>query len=237
MHKYLTEVVIPYYQEQLSTGDNFVLYDISLKVLMASNTVLERLGYPAQNDIIGKNYSDFNHIKPELIAGLEKIFLRCLKTKQSINLVCIGGQIRPRFKNHHELIFQSYKPILDPTGQVIAVLAAKIPTINTNLFHLFYPSYISKLIKIANVTESLSTREFEVLYLLSNGLSQYEIATELNISRSTIVKTISERILPKLGLLENDSKELIMLAISLGIHGKIPKSMVAEQTLIIGQQS
>jgi hypothetical protein len=138
------------------------------------------------------------------------------------------------FKNYHELIFQVFEPIVDMHNNVVAVIAKKIPIINSNLFNLFFPEYKNELCNVGQaLSEELSQREFEIVYLLSNGLSQYEIASKLGISRSTVLKTITDRILPKFNLAENDSKELIKLAIALGIQAKIPKSLATEQIIIL----
>jgi DNA-binding CsgD family transcriptional regulator len=235
MQNYLNNIVIPFYTAQAHGKNNFILFDLNLKVLLASVGVLNRLSYNGQKDIIGKTYTDFNHLKPEYIPKLISIFKQCIKNKQTINFITLGGQIRPKYKNHHELIFQSYKPIFDNKQNVVAIVASKIPTINTNLFHIFFPKFQTQLENSGTITEKLAQREFEVFYLLSNGLSQYEIAKQLSISRNTVVKTISERILPKLAL--NDNKELIKIAIALSIHGKVPKSLVDEQLIIIDSKA
>lgn len=58
--------------------------------------------------------------------------------------------------------------------------------------------------------ESLSDREFQVLKLMAQGRSQVDIATELNLSTSTI-NTYRSRVLEKLGLKTN--AELIHYAL------------------------
>ncbi|MFO0319511.1 MAG: LuxR C-terminal-related transcriptional regulator [Neisseriaceae bacterium] len=83
------------------------------------------------------------------------------------------------------------------------------------------------------MTEQLTQREFEILYLLSNGLSQYEIANVLGVSRGTILKTIMDRILVKIDINENKSEKIIQKAMQLGIHGKIPRNLVEEQIIIL----
>jgi DNA-binding CsgD family transcriptional regulator len=235
MQNYLKNVVIPFYAAQVHKKNNFTLFDLNLKVLVASDGVIKRLNYANQKDILGKTYADFNHLKPEYIDKVIAIFKQCIKNKDTIHCITLGGQLRPKYKNHHEIIFQSYTPIFDDKQNIVAVLTSKIPTINANLFHIFFPKFKTQLQNSSDITEKLSKREFEVLYLLSNGLSQYEIAEQLSISRNTVVKTISERILPKFSL--NDSKNLINIAIALSIHAKVPKSLVDEQLIIINPEA
>ena len=234
MHNFLKDVVIPYYQAQSQQGNNFVIYDIQMKVLVASESVAKRLNFQSAREMVEKSYVDFKHIKPELLPQLKAIFNHCITNKITTHCVSIGGQLKPRFKNYHELIFQALEPIVDVDNNVIAILAKKLPVINSNLFHLFFPEYKapSEIIN-QQITEELSEREFEIVYLSSNGLSQYEIADRLQISRSTVLKTITDRILPKSNLTESNSKELIKFAIALGIHTKIPKSLIKEQLIII----
>jgi DNA-binding CsgD family transcriptional regulator len=233
MQNYLNDIVIPFYTAQIYDKNNFVLYDLNAKVLVASNGVIERLKYTNSKEIIGRAFSEFNHIKPEYLSKLSTTFNQCIEHKKRINIIALGGQIKPKYKNHHELIFQVYQPIFDLEQNVVAVLTSKIPTVNANLFNMFFPQYQVRLNDDENLTEKLAKREFEVLYLLSNGLSQYEVAELLSISRNTVAKTISERILPKLSL--NSNEQLIKIAIMYSIHGKVPKSLVKEQLIIIAE--
>jgi two-component system invasion response regulator UvrY len=62
--------------------------------------------------------------------------------------------------------------------------------------------------------DELSDREFQVLQLLANGISQQEIAAELHLSPSTI-NTYRSRILEKLNL--STTAELIRFALEKGI--------------------
>ncbi|MFN8770274.1 MAG: response regulator transcription factor [Neisseriaceae bacterium] len=137
------------------------------------------------------------------------------------------------YKNHYELIFQSYTPILNSDKEVVAVIATKLPIININFFNLFFPKLNSAKLSNHLITEQLTQREFEILYLLSNGLSQYEIANVLGVSRGTILKTIMDRILVKIDINENKSEKIIQKAMQLGIHGKIPRNLVEEQIIIL----
>ena len=235
MNKFLEKVVIPFYQAQSASLGNFILYDINQLVVLAADTVLAKLNFKAQEEIHGKNFSNFNHIKPEFVLKLKEIFNRCLEQKKSINFIGIGGQINPPNKHFHELVFQSYEPILDNNKSVVAILAKKLPIISSNLFNLFFPEYTGQVELLdKSLSEKLTSREFEIVYLLSNGLSQYEIAKKLQISRSTILKTLTEKIMPKFNLTIANSSKLICLAILAGFHSKIPKSLIAEQLIILG---
>ena len=232
MQKFLSDIVIPFYQAQITSNLNFVLYSVDYTILIASNSVLKHLEFSSLNEIRNKKLTDFSHIKPEMLTKLQCIFKKVLQEKQAISFVGIGGQVKSKFKNYHELIFQRYEPIFDHEQNVVAVLAKKLPTINQNLFNLF----LNKQNTINNnqeLVDRFSTREFEILYLLSNGLSQYEIAEKLGVTRSTILKYLNDRILKKLCLNENNSENIIKAAITLGIHSKIPKTLIKEQIIVI----
>lgn len=234
MNSFLEKIVIPYYQAQSANLGNFILYDSNRSVILAADSVLTKLKFKTQSDIRGKKFNDFNHIKPQFITKLEEIFDTCLEQKKPINFVGIGGQINPPNKHYHELIFQSYEPVLDNNGAAIAILAKKLPIIKTNLFNMFFPEYATPIEFFdKTLSDKLSSREFEIVYLLSNGLSQYDIARKLKISRSTVLKTLTEKIIPKLNLTIANSTELIRFAVLTEFHGKIPKSLIAEQLIIL----
>lgn len=232
MNNYLKNIVVPFYQCQAQV-DNFVLYDLNKQVVLASQNVLERLKFKNEKQIIGKTFADFKHIKPEFINQLDQIFDLCVQTKQTINFVAIGGQLNSKHKNYHELIFQSYIPIFDSKQQMVAVLARKNPIAKSNLFDLLFPKVRTRLNSNSLVWDILTIREFQITYLLGSGMSQYQIATLLNITRSTVVKTINDRILPKFGINRNSTAELVQEVVAAKIHGKLPKGLVKEQILIL----
>lgn len=233
MANFLENTIIPYYRAQAKKEENFILYDLNLRVIVAADSVAKRLKYQSPAEIEGKTYQDFAHIKPELIPKLEELFTRVVKSKQVVTVLGIGGQLQPKYKNYHELILQNFEPILDPEQEVVAVLAKKLPTMERNLIHLLFPEFKVNLHHDPMAIESFTQREFEILYLLSNGFSQYEIAAKLGITRGTVMKTISDRILAKLSLNENNSLAILKMAITLGVHAKIPKSLVKEQLIVL----
>ncbi len=233
MSAFLENIVKPYFLAQVTKGGNFILYDLDGKVILASRSVLDHLNYQSQGEIAGKSIADFGHIKQEMIAALKKLFCQAINERRTIAFIGIGGQVNPEYKNFHELVFQAYEPILDENNNPVAILARKIPTIDQNLIYIFFPELKVKQNVDIRKIEELTNREFEILYLLANGLSQYEIANKLKISRSTVLKTISDRIINKLGIYSNDSQEIIKRAIELGIHGKIPRSLVKDQIKVV----
>ena len=233
MTTYLDDVILPYYMAQLNVLDNFILYDLEFKVLLVSPNTLMRLGFSTQEDIYLKTLKELEFIKPRMMDKLVQIFNSVVSNKKMTKFIGIGGQIKPLYKNHYEIILQSYTPILDPQNEVVAVIASKLPVIDRNLINLFFPCFKSDVTNNHLVTESLTPREFEILYLLSSGFSQYEIAKIIKVSRGTVLKTLTDRILPKLGIDQNDTSAIVRKAKELGIYSKIPRSLVDEQIVII----
>lgn len=233
MNNYLQNIVIPFYRAQAVKNISFIVYGLDEKVLVAAEDTIKRLNYKNAIEIQGKKFAEFNHIKPEFIPQMRNLFKQVVHAKQMLSILSVGGQLKPKYKNHHELILQVCEPILDLEQNVVAILMRKYEVNKSNLFYLFYPEYKISLQNEGMLTESLSKREFEILYLLSNGLSQYQIADKLGVSRSTVLKNITDRIMPKLNINNNDSSEIIRIAISLGIQSKIPKALVKEQLIVI----
>lgn len=242
INNYLQNIVIPFFIAQASKNTQFILYDTQHKVLCAANNTLKRLNFKTQQEIIGKRMEDFNHAKTEFIKKMHSIFDQAMHDNRILNVLSIGGQLKPKHKNYHELIFQTLEPILDQNGEVIALLAKRYNHHEINLFNLVTHESITKIIDTQNnfvdsdPIESMSKREFEITYLLGNGLSQYQIASMLGISRSSVLKYISDRIVPKLNLATNDSQEIIKLAILLKIHSKIPKPLIPEQIILLNEK-
>ncbi len=232
-NNFLLGIVIPYYEVQAQKDDHFILYNTNGEIILAAHLVLKHLEFNENNDIKGKTLLQLNHGTPKMVELINQLFTSVIKTKQTIKFLTIGGQKEPPFKNHHELVLQKFEPIIDDKNKVVAILACKLPLLESNLINLLLTDLKSKSKLDNKIIETLSSREFEILYLLSHGISQYQIAKILGITRSTVAKIISDRIYNKFSLNNPNSEKLIALAIQHGFNSKVPKTLVEEQILII----
>lgn len=79
----------------------------------------------------------------------------------------------------------------------------------------------------------LADRQQEIVYLLSNGFAQSEVAQILNISRGSVANIVSEQICPKFNIAGSSTKILIEKAIELGLNKTMPSSLYKPFVIIL----
>lgn len=135
----------------------------------------------------------------------------------------------------HNIFFTTILPLFDTNGDVQGTITFGSPFKNTNvdLYH-----YLTGTLKQTNqdaekAIECLSPREFEIVYLLSKGMSQRDVAAILGISRGTVSKIITDNIYHKLGLDNHCCGAIIRKAITLDIDREVPKSLLKPQIIAL----
>ncbi len=115
-------------------------------------------------------------------------------------------------------------PIFYPNGAVVAIQTTAIE------YRLFgYHDYLKYLLPQPKVQTAIdlqfTQREQEVLFLLSLGCTQEEVAQILSVQRATIASIIRNQLCTKLGIAGSNTKLLIQTALQNRYLGQIPKSI------------
>lgn len=126
------------------------------------------------------------------------------------------------YNNQFLTYITTYTPIIAPSGKVIAIQSFSIQSYVLRFQgHLSSPNEINKPNKLGNFTN----RELEVLFLLSNGATQDQIAQMLNISRGSISAMISNQLCPKFKIAGANTRLLTESAIKAGMYKHMPQSL------------
>lgn len=79
-------------------------------------------------------------------------------------------------------------------------------------------------------------REQEILFLLTYGVTQDQIAQILNVTRGTIANIISKQLCVKFGIQGSNTKILTQAAVNAGIHQKMPRSLIRPCIMILNTE-
>ena len=107
----------------------------------------------------------------------------------------------------------------------------------------YLTSYHDKALDVPTIIKNsdelkipLSRRQHEILFLITIGLSQREAAVILDISRSSIAKTLVETICPKFGIYDSNTSLLIEKARKMNLHKFIPSSLCKPWVIVLGHE-
>ena len=138
--------------------------------------------------------------------------------------------IMPLNNEIRSLIF-NYIPIFHENGDVVAVqkIISEFGFFGLgdylNLLHDKKPQSLKIVPKNYKMPIKLSRRQHEMLFLLTNGINQSNIARILNVSRTAVAKTISEVICPKFAIHDGNLDKLIAKATTMNFKKYIPQSL------------
>lgn len=128
----------------------------------------------------------------------------------------------------------SYVPIIHPSGEVIAINSTSIESYILRFQgHLRKPNIQHENKKFK---ELFSNRELEILFLLTNGATQDQIAQILNIARTTVSSMIANHICPKFSISGANTKMLIDAAINAGFYLDMPKSLWKPCAIVLNEE-
>jgi hypothetical protein len=124
------------------------------------------------------------------------------------------------------------EPLFNFQGKVIGKKETDVPlqlVSHRDLVEKHFKRYNVELVALENITGLISLNEKEevVLFMLIGGYSQLEIGDLLGVSRSYVLKIISENLCVKFGLTIASTKLLIEKAIMLGFANFIPSKFLS----------
>ncbi len=198
---FLANVVIPYLSGTKHKPLRTMCRNLAGEIIFATDLFARVLKYDSTEELLGKQLREVHLIKDEDFHLLqEDIRLKVINTGEAIlyiNFYGLEQGFSSRSIYHH--------PIFMPNGKIVATALVakqftwfnpvacfnKITNLNFNASDNSH-GISEKLIAI------LGEREYEILFLLSIGLTQDEVAIFMSMSRSNIAKLVKFTIYPTL---------------------------------------
>lgn len=247
---FINSVVIPSITGSLTAPIDLTLYDTEGKVILLSELAIHNLGLSKKEEVIGLSYKDADS---KLVRSLcntteedvEDLLLMAQKIHklQQISItkkIALSHVDIIPYNNTFEAMLINNLPICAPDGEVVALQA--IAT-KYKLFGLYdylkqmhnsiEKPYEYKITKGTQLPIKLSKREHEILFILMAGISQYEAAQFLNITRGTVSKILTDKICPKFGVHGSNTKLLVEKAKKLQLDKFMPASFFRPNVIIM----
>ena len=161
----------------------------------------------------------------EKIRYLQQLVFSHGKVIQFIDMLPYDGKFVIHLTN--------YAPIIDGSGEVIAINSTSVES-----YVLRYQGHLRKPnIKVEDkeFKKQFSSRELEILFLLTNGATQEQIAQILNLARTTIATILANQICPKFSITGTNTKMLMDAAINAGFYLDMPKSLWKPCIIILNE--
>jgi len=252
--EYFKRIIIPSFQPLINCNLSAVIWKTSGELLAATNKYAQSFGFNNWEEMRGRNIQlpqkqmfpvlkDSNEEKTQFAIDIVQ---QIINIRQQVIEKCIPVSaviIHPFTKVFSTTIIIYQTPIFHQNGTIIGVQM----TINDfNMFGVndYLSGYHDKSLDVPTIIKNsdelqipLSRRQHEILFLLTIGLSQREAAAVLEISRSSIAKTVVESICPKFGIYDANTNLLIDKARKMNLHKFIPSSLCKPWVIILGNDS
>lgn len=225
---FIEKVLIPSFIGLVDKNIYKIVYDISGKIIFATNNAAKSLGFDNWLQIKNKKLSELSTKNEELFKEIEHIRELVINKQQVIDYLYFA-----EFSKNFDVQLVSHAPIFMPNGEVLGSSSTSTRFWLFNLKHLFNRLYKKSLVSEEDEIH-LSNRQEEILFLIMIGFSQREIAVFLKISRGTVAKIIAQDICPKFKINGSSTKLLIEKALNLNYPKRIPNfNLVKPQIIII----
>lgn len=236
---YFNNVLLPIFRNYLNIGVYFLVHNLDGDIEFITDECAQFFTKKSVDELIGSNFYKLGIINLDEFIAHADITKRAISEKRVIRFINVSTNNSQ--SNHlkkdlsHNVYFCSVLPLFDLSGQTIGTVTVGLPFKNFNfdLFHYLTGTLDQPRPNAEKTIEKLSPREFEVLYLLSKGMSQREVATFLGISRGTVSKLITDGIYYKLGLSSQYSDTVVRRAIRMGIDREVPRSLLKPQIIVL----
>lgn len=204
---FINEVVIPFYSGLNQNKSTYLIYDNDGTIITGSQSFAAVHGYSKIEQIKGKTVPQiykFGDHCPNFCDDVGNIRLEVIEKKVAVDYLCVA-----EFSCGITAYTVQQSPIFDSEGKVIAtiVVLGDLPYHQSN-----------------QNGQILSKRQAEIVFLLSIGASQKEIASIFNVTRGTVAKTI-ENISVRLDLIGSSERNIIEKAREIG-YGILPVDVI-----------
>ncbi|TXI92056.1 MAG: hypothetical protein E6Q33_08120 [Neisseriales bacterium] len=254
INEYFEKIIIPSFLPLAESNIVSVIWDTSGKLVVATNLYAEKFGFTNWEEMQGRNiqlaerqeFPILENSNQETVNSALEIIQQtlALRTRVFTEKIPISAVIIHPFARVFSSTIITYQtPIFHCCGQIIG---AQMTITEFNMFGVndYLSGYHDKSLDVPSIIKKseelkipLSRRQHEILFLLTIGLSQREAATILNISRSSIAKTLTESICPKFGIYDANTNTLIEKARKMNMHKFIPSSLCKPWVIVLGQST
>jgi hypothetical protein len=188
---------------------------------------------------------EFGHADATILQNQHVSILQDLLAKDDLNLVAAAHEKAVKGEANTLIVYSSHAnvfynqintPIWDKNGNVIAEQSVYCPILSQTAQQLYRIHYLHKN-EALDTTQSIHHEEKInelqgiIIFLLLAGKTQYEIAEELNYSRSNVAKNIA--ILCSIFEIESKEKSLIDFCMKNGYDKFIPKQLLQRKVVRI----
>lgn len=253
--QYLQQV-LEIYRPALRSSSYQVIFDRKHNIVFATDLSGQSVGFPDGKALCGVSFKRASFDRYYEDEELQKLFkdISIESTRQSIldysnkliylqQLVLTHGKpvkfidMLP-YNNQLVAYLTTYCPLFHPSGEVIAIHSSSIKTYILRFQgHIQHPEITDAKNKFTDKTTTQFTqRELEILFLLSNGASQEQIAQILGIARGTVSAIITNQLCPKFSIPGANTKLLIREAIDGGYYRQMPLSLWKPCLIVLNEE-
>lgn len=205
------------------------------QIEICTNKSAQSVGMDSWEDLVGYSFKEFENknilaeifkdsystlLKKEIdtyvgkLVTLQEIVFNSCKVVQFIDML--------PYNNQFLTYITTYAPVVSSDDEVVAIQSFSIQSYVLRFQgHISSPNEVAKPDELNNFTN----RELEILFLLSNGATQDQIAQILNISRGTIAAVVSNQLCPKFKIAGANTRLLTEAAIKAGLYKHMPQSL------------
>lgn len=247
--QYIQTIVRPYFQTCIAEPMYAFIMDFRYETVMATNKTASSVGLTHWDETIGTSYKyysrldlatwyfgpRYNHKTATAIHHYARKIFRIqqyvFKTGHPASFI----DSLPYDKGIRSYLV-TYIPVFNSNGNVIAIQSVALD------YRLAgYHEYIKNILEQRKTAKSvfnikLAKREEEVLFLLTCGITQEQIAEILGIKRDTVAAIIKNQLCVKFSLSVVNTKLLIETALSYGFPFSIPESLWRPSVIILEEK-
>ena len=187
---FIEEIVKPVLTGVINKEIVSVTYDLNGHILNATNAFAKLYEYYDWQEVIGKSISDLKTLKNDkLTTKLNQIRQKVIKSEKPIYYVLFAN-----FSYGFDAHASYHYPLFMPDGSVVAtrVISKKFVLFNpVTLFNQFCINQSKRKKKKIKVTVELSQLEYNIIFLLSIGLTQQEMSFFIKLSRSRLAQLMT----------------------------------------------
>ena len=251
-YDYINQYVLPAFQGMVTQDLLCTIYDWDGRVILGTTKSAQSIGLESWHDLRGYSYQTPNMEKAILFAKnkglplaqvlndcqaiyeLQQLVVKHKKPLKYLDLMPYNGEMLSY------MVF--LVPIFHPNGAVIAYQSITQEYMFYGIHDFLSTIQGSSSIKKAPASSALPSiklapRQREILFLISQGITQNIAAKILAIKRGSISKIISEQLCPKFAIDPPCTQILIKKAIALGFNKSIPNGLRRRHLIVLDSEA